>query len=83
MTDTITDSHGRVTQRTTFRGFGGASMRNLFDGAEACRAAFGGAPGFRAWRARWFVLDKLAAQEGRAERVSAELGLPVERTRPI
>jgi hypothetical protein len=83
MTETITDNHGRTTQRTTFRGFGGSSMPNLFAGAEACRAAFGGVPGFKAWRARWFVLDKLAGQPGRAATISQELGIPVEPARPI
>jgi hypothetical protein len=82
MTETITDSHGRTTQRTTFRGFGGSSMPNFIEGAETCRDAFGGAPGFKAWRARWFVLDKLAGEPGRAAAVSQILGLPVETERP-
>ncbi|MEV1319551.1 hypothetical protein AB0J14_26125 [Micromonospora arborensis] len=82
LTETIVDRHGRETQRSTFRGFGGAIMPNFFDGVEACRAAFGGAPGYRAWRARWFILDKYADEPGRAERVSAIAGRPVSRGRP-
>jgi hypothetical protein len=83
LTETIVDNHGRSTQRSTYRGFGGAILPNFFTSVEACRAAFGGTPGYRAWRARWFVLDKLANEEGRAERVSEVLGIPVQRTRPI
>ncbi|WFE56933.1 hypothetical protein [Micromonospora sp. WMMD712] len=83
LTETIVDGKGQERQRSMFRGFGGALMPNFFDGVEACRVAFGGAPGYRAWRARWFVLDKYADEPGRAERVSAVVGRPVTRSRPI
>ncbi|MFI2714565.1 hypothetical protein ACH495_31035 [Micromonospora sp. NPDC018662] len=83
LTETVVDRNGQAKQRSTLRGFGGAIMPNFFDGVEECRAAFGGGPGYRAWRARWFILDKYAAEPGRAERLSAVLGQPVRRTRPI
>jgi hypothetical protein len=83
LTETVIDRHGRQTQRSTYRGFGGAIMPNFIDGVEACRVAFGGEPGYRAWRARWFILDKYANEPGRDERLSKVLGLPVTRERPI
>lgn len=83
LTEPVTDAKGRETQRSHLRGFGGSVMPNFFDGVEECRVAFGGRPGYRAWRARWFILDKYANEPGRAGRVSAVLGRPVNRTRPI
>ncbi|MEU5914589.1 hypothetical protein [Micromonospora sp. NPDC047527] len=83
LTEVTVDRNGQEKQRSTLRGFGGAVLPNFFDGVEECRAAFGGKPGYRDWRARWFILDKYAAEPDRAERVSAVLGRPVQRTRPI
>ncbi|RSM72680.1 hypothetical protein DMB66_04655 [Actinoplanes sp. ATCC 53533] len=70
-------------QRSRYRGIGAAIMPNFVNGVEACRAGFGGEPGYRAWRARWFVLDKYgseSARRGAAERV---LGRPVSVERPV
>lgn len=83
LTELTVDRNGQEKQRSTLRGFGGAIMPNFFDGVEECRVAFGGKPGYRDWRARWFILDKYAAEPGRAEHVSAVLGRPVQRARPI
>lgn len=83
LTEVAVDRNGQEKQRSTLRGFGGAIMPNFFDGVEECRVAFGGKPGYRDWRARWFILDKYAAEAGRGERLSTILGRPVQRTRPI
>jgi len=77
LTETVVDRHGRETQRSTLRGFGGGIMPNFIRGVEACRAAFGGGQDYAAWRARWFVLDKYANEPGRAERISKALGRPI------
>jgi hypothetical protein len=70
------------SQRSRYRGIGAAIMPAFINGVEACREAFGGAPGYRDWRARWFVLDKYAGDPGRREAAERVLGRPVSLTRP-
>lgn len=72
-----------LRQRSRYRGIGAAIMSNFIAGVEACRVAFGGAPGYREWRARWFVMDKYANEPGRREAVERVLGRPVSPTRPV
>jgi hypothetical protein len=83
LTEPIEDQDGRQRQRGVHRGIGSATMPAVIDGIEACRVAFGGRPGYRNWRARWFVLDSHINEPGRAERVETLLGRPITRTRPI
>ncbi len=83
MTERVTDARGRRKQRSVHRGIGSAVMPSFIDSVEACRVAMGGSAGFRDWRARWYMLDAYAHENGRAERVSAVLGIPLTRQRPI
>ncbi|MER5456083.1 hypothetical protein ABT008_14990 [Micromonospora sp. NPDC002389] len=83
LSERVTDSRDRQKQRSVHRGIGSAIMPRVIDSIEECRSAFGGAPGYREWRARWFVLDAYAHEKERAERVEKVLGLPVRRQRPI
>lgn len=83
LAEPVPDEEGRLRQRSRFRGIGAAIMPNFIAGVEACRAAFGGSPAYRDWRARWFILDKHADRPGRAEAVERVLGRPVSRQRPV
>jgi hypothetical protein len=72
-----------LEQRSRYRGIGAAIMPNFINGAEACRVAFGGEPGYRAWRARWFVLDKYGREPMRRGVTEQVLGRPVSANRPV
>jgi hypothetical protein len=72
-----------LAQRSRYRGIGAAIMPNFINGMEACRADFGGEPAYRAWRARWFVLDKYGREPGRQQEAERVLGRPVSVERPV
>lgn len=83
LTEPVADGKGGEKQRSVLRGLGSATMPDFIQSTEACRLGFGAEPGYRDWRARWFVLDAYAHESGRDERVSAVLGRPVRTGRPI
>ncbi|MET0494059.1 MAG: hypothetical protein ABW000_13110 [Actinoplanes sp.] len=82
LTDPVVGRDGVARQRSRYRGLGAAIMPNFIAGVEACRVAFGGTPGYRQWRARWFVLDKYGNEPGRRQSAQRILGLPVSTERP-
>ncbi|HTJ35063.1 MAG TPA: hypothetical protein VL738_17685 [Dactylosporangium sp.] len=53
---------------------GTASKPSFIASVEACRTDGGTAADYRVWRRRWFVLDRYAGTEGRAERMTPILG---------
>lgn len=83
LTDPVAGKDGIARQRSRYRGLGAAIMPNFIAGVEACRVAFGGTPGYRLWRARWFVLDKYGNEPGRRQAAERILGRPVSTERPV
>lgn len=63
----------RGTRRDNANVIGTATMPSYITGVEAMRADYGVPSGYRAWRLKWFELDRYAAEEGRQALVDEAL----------